>query len=91
MITHERLAGWDTLEADAHLEEVQEIIRGEIARGMIRVIAAPDGGIRIIPADGHVAPAMPWRSRIQEPPVAARSLPARARPWSEVPARSPSR
>ena len=91
MTPHERTAGWDRLEANAHLEEVQEIIRGEIARGMIRVIPAPDGGVRIIPTDGYAAPAMPRRSRGLKPPVAARSLPARGRPWSEVPERSPSR
>jgi hypothetical protein len=43
---------WETLQAKAHLPEAQAIIRREIVRGTIRVIPAPSGGIRIIPASG---------------------------------------
>jgi len=43
---------WETLQAKAHLPEAQTIIRHEIARGKIRVVPAPDGGIRIIPVSG---------------------------------------
>ncbi len=41
---------WETLQANAHLPEAQAIIRREIFRGEIRVVPAPSGGIRIIPA-----------------------------------------
>ena len=51
--------GWSALEAQAHLSEVQEIIRREIARGTIRVHPTPDGRLRIVPTRGHAAPAMP--------------------------------
>ena len=51
--SREQPASWSALEANADLVEVQEIIRGEIARGMIRVIPAPGGGIRIIPVAGQ--------------------------------------
>ncbi len=53
---------WEELEAEAHLAEVQAIIRNEIMRGEIRVAPAPGGGIRIIPLDGD----MP----VEEPPPA---------------------
>ena len=43
---------WETLQAKAHLPEAQDIIRREISRGEIRVVPAPGGGIRIIPASG---------------------------------------
>jgi hypothetical protein len=43
---------WEMLQARAHLPKVQDIIRGEIGRGTIRVVPAPSGGIRIIPARG---------------------------------------
>jgi len=42
-------ARWRDLEANAHLPEVQEIIRQEILNGTIRVRPKPDGGIRIVP------------------------------------------
>ncbi len=57
MNPHEQGTGWSTLEANAHLEDVQEIIRSEISRGMIRVVPSRGGGIRIIPIVGHSAPA----------------------------------
>jgi hypothetical protein len=47
---------WADLEARADLPEVQAIIRGEIARGTIRVSAAPGGGIRIIPTGRREPP-----------------------------------
>jgi hypothetical protein len=40
---------WETLQATAHLPEVQAILRRGIARGAIRVVPATGGGIRIIP------------------------------------------
>jgi hypothetical protein len=43
---------WEMLQARAHLPQVQDIIRGEISRGTIRVVPAPGGGIHIIPASG---------------------------------------
>jgi hypothetical protein len=43
---------WELLQAEAHLPQVQAIIRREISRDTIRVVPAPGGGIRIIPASG---------------------------------------
>ena len=43
---------WATLQAKAHLPETQAVIRREISRGIIRVVPAPGGGIRIIPTSG---------------------------------------
>ncbi len=40
---------WRDLEANAHLPEVQEIIRQEILSGIIRVRPKPQGGICIVP------------------------------------------
>jgi len=40
---------WDEIQAGAHLPEVQEFIRQAIARGAIRVMPDPDGGVRIAP------------------------------------------
>ena len=40
---------WRDLESHAHLTEVQEVIREEIRKGMIRVRPNPDGSIRIVP------------------------------------------
>jgi hypothetical protein len=59
MTPHVKPASWSDLEANAHFIGVQEIIRREIVRGTIRVIPAPDSGIRIIPTGAHAAPAMP--------------------------------
>jgi hypothetical protein len=42
---------WEMLQARAHLPKVQEIIRGEIYRGTIRVVPAPGGGIQIMPTN----------------------------------------
>ena len=42
-------ARWRDLEANAHLPEVQELIRQEILSGTIRVRPKPGGGIRILP------------------------------------------
>ena len=42
-------ARWRDLEANAHLPEVQELIRQEILNGAIRVRPKPGGGIRIVP------------------------------------------
>jgi hypothetical protein len=42
-------ARWRELESNAHLPDVQELIREEIQRGTIRVRPKPDGGIRIVP------------------------------------------
>jgi hypothetical protein len=42
-------AHWEALQARAHLPEAQEEIRREIRRGVIRVVPAAGGGIRIIP------------------------------------------
>jgi hypothetical protein len=43
---------WEMLQVRAHLPQVRAIIRGGISRGTIRVVPAPGGGIRIIPARG---------------------------------------
>ena len=42
-------ARWRELESNAHLPEVQELIRQEIQSGTIRVRPKPGGGIRIVP------------------------------------------
>jgi hypothetical protein len=42
-------ARWRELESNAHLPEVQELIRQEIQKGTIRVRPNPDGSIRIVP------------------------------------------
>jgi hypothetical protein len=42
-------AYWRDLESNAHLPDVQELIRQEIQNGTIRVRPRPDGGIRIVP------------------------------------------
>ena len=41
-------AYWHELESNAHLPDVQELIRQEIERGMIRVRPNREGGIRIM-------------------------------------------
>jgi hypothetical protein len=40
---------WRHLESNAHLPEIQDLIRQEIQQGRIRVRANPDGNIRILP------------------------------------------
>jgi len=42
-------ARWRELESNAHLPDVQELIRQEIQKGTIRVRPNPDGSIRIVP------------------------------------------
>ena len=42
---------WGNLQADSHLPETQAKIRREICDGTIRVVPAPCGRIRIIPAE----------------------------------------
>ena len=42
-------ARWRELDSNAHLPEVQELIRQEIHSGTIRVRPNPGGGIRIVP------------------------------------------
>jgi hypothetical protein len=42
-------ARWRDVESNAHLPEVQEVIREEIRKGTIRVRPNPDGSIRIVP------------------------------------------
>ena len=42
-------ARWRELESNAHLPEVQELIRQEILSGTIRVRPKPGGGIHILP------------------------------------------
>jgi hypothetical protein len=46
------LGRWAKLEADCHLPEVQAQIRDAIFRGIIRVVPAQDGRVRIIPENG---------------------------------------
>jgi hypothetical protein len=43
---------WTSLERNCHREEAQDAIGFAIREGMIRVIPAPNGGIRIIPLAG---------------------------------------
>jgi hypothetical protein len=45
------------LEANADKAKVQELIRQEIARGMIRIIPGPGDTIRIIPRRPDAGPA----------------------------------
>ena len=53
-MTHPRDdARWRELESNAHLLDVQEIIRQEILRGTIRVRPKPGGGICIVPVQQH--------------------------------------
>jgi hypothetical protein len=49
MIHPTDLAYWRDLETNAHLPEMQALIRKEILSGMIRVRPRPGGGILIIP------------------------------------------
>jgi len=42
-------ARWRELESNAHLPDVQEVIRQEILNGTIRVRPKPGDGIRILP------------------------------------------
>ena len=42
-------ARWRELESNAHLPDVQELIRQEILNGTIRVRPKRGGGIRIVP------------------------------------------
>jgi hypothetical protein len=42
-------AYWRDLESNAHLPNVQELIRQEIQSGTIRVRPKPGSGIRIVP------------------------------------------
>ena len=42
-------ARWRELESNAHLPDVQELIRQEILNGTIRVCPKRGGGIRILP------------------------------------------
>jgi hypothetical protein len=42
-------ARWRELESNAHLPEVQKLIRQEIQSGTIRLRPKPGGGIRIVP------------------------------------------
>ena len=42
-------ARWRELESNAHLPDVQELIRQEILNGTIRVRPKSGGGIRIVP------------------------------------------
>ena len=44
-------AYWRDLESNAHLPEVQELIRQEIQSGTIRVCPNGESGIRILPVD----------------------------------------
>ena len=44
-------AYWRDLEANAHLPDVQELIREEIQSGTIRVCPKGKSGIRIMPVD----------------------------------------
>jgi hypothetical protein len=50
-----RATNWSALQAKSHDPEVQALIAEAIARGLIRVVPAPDGGIRIIPRGGDDA------------------------------------
>ena len=47
---------WESLQAEAHLPQAQEVIRQEILKRTIRVEAVPGGGIRIVPRGTDDAP-----------------------------------
>lgn len=49
MMPYVKESRWETLQANAHRPEVQEMIRREIRKGTIRVRPAVGGGIRILP------------------------------------------
>jgi hypothetical protein len=53
MIHPKDLTYWRDLESNAHLSEVQEIIRKEIQDGTIRVRPKSGGGICIVPIPRH--------------------------------------
>jgi hypothetical protein len=46
MIHRTKAARWHELESQAHLSDVQELIRQEIQNGAIRVRPKPGGGIQ---------------------------------------------
>jgi hypothetical protein len=46
-------ARWREPESNAHLPEIQELIRHEIQNGTIRVCPKPGGGLRIVPIPQH--------------------------------------
>jgi len=54
-------ARWRELESNAHLPEVQELIRYEILSGTIRVRPKRGGGIRILPVG------IPESEELEEP------------------------
>jgi hypothetical protein len=49
---------WRVLEANAHLPEVQEFLRGEIRSHTLRVAVRPDGGVSILPGDNGGFPSL---------------------------------
>ncbi len=61
-------ARWRELESNAHLPEVQELIREEILNGTIRVRPKPDGGIRILPVG---IPEMAEPIEVESPPASS--------------------
>jgi hypothetical protein len=67
-------ASWRALAADADRPEVQAEIRRLIQRGVVRVVPAPGGVIRIIPVGG-VRPA-PTRTGPWDPVPEGEGVPA---------------
>jgi hypothetical protein len=82
---------WSALEAQAHLPEVQGIIKREIIRGTIRVCPTTNDRIRIVPTGEDAAPAMPLTAPGADLSSVVRATGSKAHPCSEKPERSRSR
>jgi hypothetical protein len=74
-------AYWRDLESNAHLPEVQELIREEIQSGTIRVCPNGKSGIRIMPVD------MPQSGQPIEVEIRAARPPDEASPPERAPLR----
>jgi hypothetical protein len=74
MIHPTALAYWRDLETNAHLPEMQALIREEILSGAIRVRPRPGGGILIMPV-GMPESKEPKVMDLLPPPISGRDEP----------------